>query len=207
MSLNCLRKLLILVIIMAEGPSCFTAARNIERQSVVIFEATHDFQDFPAKRKSDPRQASFGAEEPVQQIASLPSMVLEILRGDERNKSCLSTTGTQAYISASWFVASSVKLRRNRDSDLLVTSNNSCLNGANVAPFWIFRKQRARYDLILKATGLVLDLLDTRTNHYRDIRLTSLSANREYISLYKFNGNSYAKSSSVAKRPRSKKKF
>jgi hypothetical protein len=202
MLLNAFPRGLTLVVFLFTA-SCLGSVRSSDRP----FPGSSDDGLHFTVNQNDHSQTSFGAEQPVQKIASLPSTVLEILRGDERNKSCLSTTGAQAYISASWFVASSVRLRLNRDSDLLVTSNNSCLNGANVAPFWIFRKQGARYELILKATGLVLDLLDTRTNHYRDIRLTSLSANREYISLYKFNGNSYVKSSSVAKRPRSKKKF
>jgi hypothetical protein len=206
MLLISLRKALALVMLTAGIPSCFGNAINTTHESLRNLRATRS-QGVPANKTRERKQTRFGAEQPVQRVASIPAGVLKLLQADERNRTCLPTMPPQKEIPASWFVASLIKLSIGQDSELLVTSNNSCLNGANVVPFWIFRKQGARYDLILKATGLVLDLLDTRTNHYRDIRLTSLSANREYISLYKFNGNSYVKSSSVAKRPRSKKKF
>jgi hypothetical protein len=204
MLLICLRRALALAMLTVGIPSCFGNAINTNHELLRNLRATRS-QDVPANKTRERKQTRFGAEQPVRQVASIPAGVLKLLQADERNWTCLSTTPTQKEIPASWFVASFVKLSNDHDAELLVTSNNSCLNGANVAPFWIFRKQGARYELILKATGLVLDLLDTRTNHYRDIRLTSLSANMEYISLYKFNGNSYAKSSSVAKRPRKKK--
>lgn len=52
----------------------------------------------------------------------------------------------------------------------------SCLLGANVIPFWVLRNIDGRYLLLLETYALELDVLDSRTNYYRDIQTVSSTA-------------------------------
>jgi hypothetical protein len=137
------------------------------------------------------QQTVFSAEEPIQSPIEVPTDVLRILQKDARNKTCLREGQSFKDIPSSWFVASGVEFKEARLHILIVMSANSCLNGANVIPFWIFRRTAGGHLLSLSTTAFALEILKTRTNSYPDIRLTSLSARTEYTSVYKFNGNKY----------------
>lgn len=145
----------------------------------------------PPDALTTPQQRVFGAEDPILNPVTVPIEVLKVLQTDSRNRTCLKQNQSPREILASWFVASEITLKNDRRSDLLVMSTNPCLNGANLVPFWIFRKNQRRYMLALKTTALALKILETQTKTYRDIETTALSASTEYRRTYKFDGKIY----------------
>lgn len=136
------------------------------------------------------QQTHFNAEESIQDPIEVPKDVLQILRRDARNQTCLVKGQSEETLPASWFVASKVNVSSSLP-DLVIMAVHPCLNGANVVPFWVFNGNSGRYILALRSNGLALDLLKTRSKGHRDIRLTSVSATTEYTTLYKFNGTKY----------------
>lgn len=136
-------------------------------------------------------QTSFGAEEEMQQPVSIPGDVLEILKRDQRNQRGLGAGETQSDISASWFVASEIKLNDDELPDLIVQSANPRLFGANLVPFWVFRKTLKGNELILRVDALNLELLKTKRKGYRDIRTTKATAKEVITSYYEFRGTKY----------------
>jgi hypothetical protein len=71
--------------------------------------------------------------------------------------------------------------------------------GANVAEFWVLRKTYERYELALSARGHNLEVLDNRTNGFRDIMLATVEQAGEYVAevTYTFDGQAYQKHSSI----------
>jgi hypothetical protein len=65
------------------------------------------------------------------------------------------------------------------------------LFGANIVPFWIFRNTPQGHELALSVSALGLDVLNTKTNGYRDIRTTTATASSGYAISFKFNGKKY----------------
>lgn len=136
-------------------------------------------------------QRSFGAEDEVTQPVGLPDEVLKSLRADRRVLSCLETGQTSNDITANWFIASAVDLKGDRADDLVVVANNPCLFGANIVPFWVFRKASDNYQLVLAAHGLQLELLASRTRTVRNVRVHSATARKVSSKLYRFDGSAY----------------
>lgn len=136
-------------------------------------------------------QSSFGAEEEIEDPISVPADVLRILRRDERNQTCLNEGQPEDAISASWFVASEIDIDGNESADLVVKASNPCLFGANIDPFWIFRNTPRGYEHVLSVSTLGLDVLNAKTNGYRDVRTTAATANEVIITIYKFDGRKY----------------
>ncbi|SRR5258708_80096 len=146
---------------------------------------------YQSKKAAVRKQTTFSAEEPLQHPIDVPTDVLQLLRRDVRNQTCLGEGQSPKDVPASWFVASDISLKDGHFGDLIVMPANPCLKGANVVPFWIFRRKSGQHLLSLSATAFALEILKTRTNSYRDIRVTSLSATTEYTTVYKFDGNRY----------------
>jgi hypothetical protein len=138
-------------------------------------------------------QSQFGAEVAIRKPTEIPTDVLSILRQDKRNQTCLKEGESQGNITSSWFLGSRVHLKADSDPDLIVSAKNSCLFGANLVPFWIFRQTPHGYDLILSVSGLGLDLLKTRTMGYRDVRASAATATSTQTVLFKFDGKEYRK--------------
>lgn len=132
------------------------------------------------------KQLSFSMEEKPERPVMVPEDVMQILRRDESNRSI-----AQGDPPASWFVASELYLNDDDLPDLIVMPANPRLLGANIGPFWVFRKTPQGYQLVLSESAFVLDVLNTRTNSYRDIRLIALTAKEKFTVTYKFNGSAY----------------
>jgi len=139
------------------------------------------------------KQTSFGAEQEMQQPVSIPQDVLEILRHDEGIQRNARVGESQSDISASWFVASEINLNDDQVPELIVQSANPRLFGANLVPFWIFRKTLKGNELTLRVDALKLELLKTKRKGYRNIRTTKATANEVISSYYEFDGNKYEK--------------
>jgi len=144
-----------------------------------------------ASRRSKKEQSHFGAEVTIRKPIEIPTDVLSILREDKRNHTCLKDGESPINISSSWFVGSRIHLKVDGDADLVVTARNECLLGANIIPFWVFRNTPQGQQLILSVSALGLDVLNTRTNNYRDIRTGAATARSVHTMIFKFDGKEY----------------
>ena len=155
-------------------------------------------------------QSRFNSEQdyagaPVEGPVELSAAALRTLAGDQVVLRCLKhRERTQDQLPAKWFVASEIHLAGPNEIDLIVLprlapsdkppseeSENACLFGANINPFWVLRETPSGFDLILSKSAHDLDVLNTRSNGYRDIRLYSLTAISVTISDFRFDGNRY----------------
>lgn len=146
-------------------------------------------QDASGRRE----QTSFGVEEAVRRPVPVPPDVLRGLGQDEKVLACLTENAGNAAVEipAAWFAASAIDLNGDRRPDLVVKPENSCLYGANIAPFWVFRNTGRGYALVLRTDALNLQILPARTRGYRNIRARAASARQVFARLYRFDGESY----------------
>jgi len=144
-----------------------------------------------ARRRSQKEQSHFGAEVAIRKPVEIPTDVLSILRQDKRNQTCLKDGEPPTTVISSWFVGSRIHLNSDGDADLVVTARNECLLGANLVPLWVFRNTPQGHELVLSVSALGLDVLNTKTNMYRDIRIGAATAQRVRTTVFKFDGKEY----------------
>ncbi len=142
-------------------------------------------------RRPQKEQSHFGAEVAIKKATELPTDVLSMLREDKRNQTCLRDGESLTNITSSWFIGSRIHLNPDGDADLVVTAKNDCLLGANLVPFWVFRNTPHGHELVLSVSALGLDVLNTKTNHYRDIRTATATAKRVQTVILRFDGKDY----------------
>jgi hypothetical protein len=155
----------------------------------------------------DTEQTVFDAEVDSSQMLvrrpmEIPDSALQVLRdtltgGVFNFLKARGTTPEQAP--ASWFLASAIHLDGPNEIDLVVLPNvpsianptnpGGCLLPAHGGPFWVLGPGIAsrRYGLLLATYGLRLEVLNSRTNRYRDIQI---GAGRTAL-LYKFTVQQY----------------
>jgi hypothetical protein len=137
-------------------------------------------------------QSLFGMEGPaIERPVTLPAGVLKILQKNDFVLTCLEKDRSPNEIPASWFVGSEIHLDGPGQIDLIVVPKNGCLLGANVGPFWIFRKVRMSYVLILDVSSHDLEVLGTRWNGLRDIKIWSATVNTLTSEVFRFDGQRY----------------
>jgi hypothetical protein len=154
-----------------------------------------------------PEQTVFNAEPDasqmlVKQPAEIPDSALQVLRDTLTGGifNCLKSRGvTPEQAPASWFLASAVHLNGPDEIDLIVLPNvpsisnptnpGGCLLPAHGGLFWVLGPGIAsgRYGLLLATYGLGLEVLNSRTNRYRDIQVGGEST----ALLYKFAVQQY----------------
>jgi hypothetical protein len=144
------------------------------------------------RRTAQKEQSRFSAEGTIKKSVRIPGDVMSILRQDRRSQTCLPAGASQTGPLSSWFVASPIHLKGAGKADLVVTARNPCLFGANIVPFWVFRNAGLRYELVLSVSALGLDVLNTKTKDYRDIRIARATATNAYSVTFKFDGMDYA---------------
>jgi len=103
-------------------------------------------------------------------------------------------------IPLSWFAGSEIHLDGPGEVDFIVqpdipkivarevplNEGAGCLLGANIGPFWVIRKNPSgRYSLLLATYALGLQVLDSRTNSYRDIQTGASTATTATRIIYK----------------------
>ena len=133
---------------------------------------------------SQPReQAEFGAEDEHWQLpVRVPEAVLQILRSvnnalpDEMPEKSL--------------LGSEIHLDGPEETDLIVMGVKS-LRLPHGALFWVFRKNRDRYELILSTGGDALTVLDAKWKGHREIRVYNNTARTTTATFYKFDGEHY----------------
>jgi len=143
------------------------------------------------ERRPRTEQSHFGAEAAITAPVEIPSDVIPMLRQDKRNQTCLKRGESVERITKTWFVCSEIHLKDDRSVDLVVTARNECLLGSNIVPFWVFRKTPHGHELVLSVSALGLDVLNSKTNNYRDIRIARATARSAHTATLKFDGRKY----------------
>jgi len=173
--------------------------------------AQHSSANLPGQRE----QSGFNTEleiDPIQRPVKLSRAALQALSKDERVASCLENEGLgPERLPANWFIASGIHLDGPHEMDLVVLpgdrlpdtpegeiSQNACLVGANTAQVWILRKTQNGFRLVLSQIAHDLEVLPTKTNGLRDIRLGALVGGYVDMVYYKFDGQSYEIARSVS---------
>ena len=152
-------------------------------------------------------QTSFGSDVAPGQVlidrpVEVPKGALQVLRNTEKVLQCIEFEKmTPEQVPASWFTASEIHLNGPDEIDLIVQPalmtrespppDNSCLQGAHVAPFWVLRKRGQRYELLLETYADVLHVLDSRTKEYRDIEEFTTSVATIMSTTLRFDGEKY----------------
>ncbi len=136
-------------------------------------------------------QTVFENEVGFQHPVPLPDAVLQVLRRNKRSKFCLKQTPTVKEIPASWFEATEVGLGTNGATGFIVKNNDLCLAAADSGSFWVFRKLRDHYEMILNQSGGSLELLHSSSNGYYDISIGAATPAALYKEHYKFVSGKY----------------
>jgi hypothetical protein len=135
---------------------------------------------------------SFSAEDDkFPDAVPLPDCVRRLLASDPH------VVNTLAYkqlspvrLPAEWFTASERKLGQSNGTYLVVMGAD-LMRGANINPFWIFHLSANSCDLLLAVGALNLEVLNTTTNSFPDIKIVALTAGRYFESRYSFDGHGY----------------
>jgi hypothetical protein len=164
------------------------------------------------KKENEPEQTVFGADPPpgefIRKPVQVPPAALQVLRDSlgRGTINCLKHNGVSADdVPALWFVASEIHLDGPEEIELIVQPNLpkigtdelphhqafGCVLGANVGPFWVLGNINGRYGLLLATYALGLEVLDSRSNFYRDIQATAATAGTLTTVLYKMSVAQY----------------
>jgi len=142
----------------------------------------------------------------INKAEEIPDSALQVLR-DSLSRgpvNCLKSRGiTPDQVPASWFLASTVHLNGTDQIDFIVLLNapalarpenpGGCLLPANGGPFWVLGPGigSGRYGLLLAIYGHHLEVLNSRTNGYRDIQIGSMGITARTTAIYKFTVQQY----------------
>ncbi len=164
-----------------------------------------------AASNQDTGQTAFDAEPDsgemhIKRPVEIPDGALQVLRDSLSPGpiNCLKARGvTPDQVPALWFLASAVHLNGTDETDLIVLLNapalakpenpGGCLLPANGGPFWVLGPGIASggYGLLLATYGHHLEVLESRTNGYRDIQIGTASTRGSGMALYKFTMHQY----------------
>jgi hypothetical protein len=145
-------------------------------------------------------QSTFKAD-PSERLARpmpVPDAILQILSKDETVMACVRDSSIPHRSSLrSWFGASAIHLNGPDETDLVVLpvakgSRVMCFQSVEgIGWFWVFRPIGGGYELVLKAAGLGLSVLDSRHNGYRDIRSGGQVGKWSTEATFRFDGKTY----------------
>jgi hypothetical protein len=161
-----------------------------------------------ARKKSSVEQARFNMDTeftPVRHPARISKAALSVLMKDQLIRSCLQYDGIpDQELPENWFLASQIHLNGPKEVDLVVlpsgrlpdtpgdeASPNACLLGARTGGFWILRSTPSGYELVLSQMAVGLDILNSRTHGFRDVRLYTTSLSTTLIQDFRFDGKRY----------------
>ena len=160
-------------------------SRNAQGAEQTVFDAEPDLGEMHVRR-------------PVE----IPDSALQVLRDSlsRGTVNCLKSRGTTPdQVPASWFLASAVQLNGPSEVDLIVLPNvpnvskpgspGGCLLPASGGAFWVLGPGIAskRYGLLLATYAHRLEVLDSKTNGYRDIQMSTIRT----ALMYKFTVHQY----------------
>lgn len=146
-------------------------------------------------------QTTFNADEaqPLVSPLPIPRFILKILEKDETVEACAKDNPidpTQPL--RAWFVASAIHLHGSGEEDVVILPRVAgerylCFHSAEgIGWFWVFQPTRAgQYQLVLKASGLRLRVLDTQHKGYRDIRTDGQVGKFGTMTVFRFEAGRY----------------
>jgi hypothetical protein len=141
----------------------------------------------------------------ISKPAEIPDGALQVLRDlSRRPADCLKHDGvTPEQVPASWFIASAVHLNGPDEVDFVVLLNEpaiahpdipgGCMLPANGNYFWVLgpESKSGKYRLLLESYGHGLEVLNSRTNQYKDIQIGMMNLNGATTLLFKFATQQY----------------
>jgi len=147
-----------------------------------------------AARPRIKEQSLFGAEEEaVDRPVKVPDGALDILRKDEQVVRYLeSEQKSPDELTTEEFLASEIHLNGRDEVDLVVMGGGH-LRGANVITFWVFRRLREDYKLVLKVAANGLKVQTALWKGFRNISTATPIAGSAVEMLYRFDGERYVR--------------
>lgn len=137
----------------------------------------------PVEGSPEPEQSLFNSDdEKWVRLVRLPQKVIEILQKTSNT--------TPEQIPDESFLASEIHLSGPRETDLIVMGIGE-LRGAHLAPFWVFRKTMAGYELVLSTGGDGLAVSKRRRNGLRMIQVANLTVDTIRTTTYEYDGHRY----------------
>lgn len=160
--------------------------------------------------RQNKEQASFGSDVSVpgevfiNKPVGISDGALETLKSAPRIENCLGSGTAREQVQGAWFLGSEIHSSTSHEADLVALPNTprlvarqfpvkvfTCLLGAHGGWFWVLRGKAGKYRLLLETFADSLDVMDSKTNGYRDIR-TDLATGVSHTTLtFKFNGHQY----------------
>jgi hypothetical protein len=136
-------------------------------------------------------QTFFREDEPFQKTVSLPSNVLRALLQTKEVKEALSSAPPQRKEKPNQFLRAAEVWLSSPDEVDYVVMGRFPFSGADNSWFWVISYARKTPSILLWTGGNSLEILNNRTNGYRDIRSRWSSASATETSDYHFNGVKY----------------
>lgn len=155
-------------------------------------------------------QAGFGSEADVpgevfiEKPVEISDGALQTLKGAPRIESCLESGTMRGEVQGAWFLGSEIHLSTPHEADLVVLPNTprlvarqfpvkvfTCMLGAHGGWFWVLRGKTGKYQLLLETFADALEVLNSKTNEYRDIQTDSATGVSHTTLIFKFDGHRY----------------
>jgi hypothetical protein len=136
-------------------------------------------------------ETSFYGEEKFKNPIRIPNKILKVLKQNKEVKRC-SYPNSQTEFSRDWFEATYVNLNNDSLPDLLVKAKDeyNCING-NAISFWIFKKERNGYRLVLYLYTLAVNISKKKFQRHYKISANRSMGNTTYTRFYAFNSRKY----------------
>jgi hypothetical protein len=136
-------------------------------------------------------QTTFAEDEDIENPVPVPPAVLALILEDDMAKEALETANESVRKDASQCLrAAEVHLAGSGEIDMLVIGS-SPMAAADAAWFWVVRSVNQKPQVVLRAAGNTIALLDTRTNGFRDVGTAWASASQSSQSTFRFDGAVY----------------
>jgi hypothetical protein len=140
---------------------------------------------------SHPPKSFSSEDDKFPHAVPLPDCVRRVLASDEHVVNTLNYEElSPEQLPTDWFTASKTYLGPHNAS-YFVVMGAGVMRGANINPFWVFRRSARSCNLLLSVGAHDLQILKTRTNGLRDIEISALTAVRYFQTRFKFDGHSY----------------
>jgi hypothetical protein len=167
-------------------------------------------------KPSEQEQFGFGREQvgfvPIRQPIAIPQSALDVMSKDDIIAQCVKSKNSDfRQLPTQWFVAAAIHLHSSAETDLVIMprmlsveqdvkkSESGCWDGIKNGPFWILRKVRGGFSVVLSDTADGLEIRPTRSRGFRDIWLSWITFDAIGTAPMKFDGKRYvvAKNASV----------
>jgi hypothetical protein len=151
----------------------------------------------PLEQREPEEQSVFSMEDDsVLKPVPVPEGILQNLKETDRDvKLCLEKYDLEGPPPSSWFEASQIHLGDPNEIDFVVmpavVPGLGCLIGANVAPFWIYRKTSQGFESVFDIHVHHLKILRSKWNGFREIRVYSMTVSTVTTEVFRFEGDIY----------------